>query len=93
MSGKKKPQPIDGQLILAAPTPGAAKIDLHNLAAIRRELAAVYRDMRGGFIPCSDGTKLAFVLNLLGQAHEREDLEARVTDLESRPQGFIEDDE
>jgi hypothetical protein len=88
MGRRKKPQPIDGELIFADPTPRAAKINLHNLAAIRQELAAVYRDMRNGVIPCADGTKLAFVLGMLGQAFEREDLEARVTALESKPQGY-----
>ena len=92
MTRKKTPQPIDGELIPATSTPRHARIDLHDLAAIRWELASVYRDMRGGKIETGDGTKLAYVLNLLGQAHEREDLEARVTALESKPQGYTEYD-
>jgi hypothetical protein len=93
MGRQKKLQPIDGELIFADPTPRHAKIDLHDLASIRREMAAVYRDMRGGKIETGDGTKLAYVLNLLGQAHEREDLESRVTALESKPQGYTDYDE
>lgn len=37
---------------------------------IRKEMAAVYRDMRAGRIDCHDGTRLAYVLDLVRKAHE-----------------------
>lgn len=37
---------------------------------IRKEMAAVYRDMRSGRIDCHDGTRLAYVLDLVRKAHE-----------------------
>lgn len=37
---------------------------------IRKEMAAVYRDMRSGRIDCHDGTRLAYVLDLIRKAHE-----------------------
>ena len=46
------------------------KIDLHDSHAIRRELSAVYRDMRNNKIEISDGTKLAYTLNILLKAYE-----------------------
>lgn len=60
------------------------KIDLRNALAIHRELARVYRDMRSGKIQTQDGTRLAFVLNLLRQSHEATVLEKRIQDLEQR---------
>ena len=38
--------------------------------AVRRELAAVYRDMRANRILPTDGTRLAYVLDLLRRAFE-----------------------
>lgn len=58
------------------------KIDLRDSRAIRRELAAVYRDARTGKIETQDATRLGYLLNLLGQAHERQELEARIETLE-----------
>jgi hypothetical protein len=58
------------------------KINLQNAAAIRRELAAVYRDARAGKIETQDATRLGYLLNLLGQAYEREVLENRLDALE-----------
>ncbi len=37
---------------------------------IRKEMAAVYRDMRAGRIDCNEGTRLAYVLDLVRKAHE-----------------------
>lgn len=58
------------------------KINLQNAAAIRRELAAVYRDARAGKIETQDATRFGYLLNLLGQAYEREVLENRLDALE-----------
>jgi len=88
MSGKNKPESFlaEGKLV---PLPPTKKIDLHNAHAIRRELAAVYRDMRAGKIETQDGTRLGYMLNLLRQAYEtsvlQEKLEAIETTLKVRP--------
>lgn len=53
------------------PTP-PPKINLHDAAAIRRELCAVYRDMRQGRIDPADGTKFVYALDAIRKAHEAE---------------------
>lgn len=67
--------------VIPCPPP---KIDLRNAEAIRREMAAVYRDMRSGKIETQDGTRLVYVLTALRQAYETDILERRVQDLERR---------
>lgn len=67
-----------GELI--APTP--PKIDLRHTKAIRRELASVYRDMRSGRILTADGTKLAYVLDMLRKSYETALLEERIIEIE-----------
>ena len=63
-------------------TPTPPKIDLRDAQAIRREMAVVYRDMRSGRIDTSDGTKLAYVLDMIRKAYETGILEERITQLE-----------
>lgn len=46
------------------------KIDLHDVHAVRREIGAVYRDMRHNTIEPQEGTRLVYVLNVLLKAHE-----------------------
>jgi hypothetical protein len=58
--------------------PPPAKIDLRDAHAIRRELGSVYRAMRSGQIPTQDGTRLAYVLDLLRRAVETSDLQNRI---------------
>lgn len=58
------------------------KIDLRNAEAMRREMAAVYRDMRSGRIDSQVGTRLVYVLNALRQAYETDVLQRRVEELE-----------
>lgn len=60
-----------------------AKIDLRNAHAIRRELASVYRDMRSGQIETADGTKLAYVLDMIRKSYETAVLEERINLIES----------
>lgn len=59
-----------------------AKIDLRDAHAIRRELGSVYRDMRAGRIASQDGTRLAYVLDLLRRAYETAVLQERLEMLE-----------
>lgn len=80
MSVKKLPQANESKgELMPAPT---TKIDLRNAHAIRRELAHVYRDMRCGNIESADGTKLAYVLEMLRKSYETAVLEDRLNDIE-----------
>ena len=65
---------------LLCPTP--TKIDLRNSHAIRRELGAVYRDMRSGRIETQEGTRLAYVLDMIRKAYETAVLQERIESME-----------
>lgn len=84
-SGENFPATYDEQGNALVPTP--KKIDLRNAEAIRRELASVYRDMRSGRIETQDGTRLGYMLDLLGKAYERSVLEERIAQLELMTKG------
>jgi len=58
------------------------KIDLRDAHAIRRELGGVYRDMRAGRIASQDGTRLAYVLDMIRKAYETAVLQDRLELLE-----------
>lgn len=49
---------------------------------IRKEMAAVYRDMRSGRIDCNDGTRLAYVLDLVRRTHEGHSVNNRLGAIE-----------
>lgn len=72
---------IDTKEVSSTPTP-PPRIDLRDLHAVRRELAAVYRNMRTARIPIQDGTRLAFVLDLIRKAFDTALLQDRVQILE-----------
>ncbi|MGZ8218976.1 hypothetical protein [Methylomagnum sp.] len=74
---KRQPETFDGEGNSVTPTP-PAKIDLHDARAIRRELASVYRDMRAGRIEAQDGTRLAYVLDMIRKAYETDVLQTRL---------------
>lgn len=57
------------------------KVDA-SVEIIRGEMAAVYRDMRAGRIDCNDGTRLAYVLDLLRKTHENNVMQERLGALE-----------
>jgi hypothetical protein len=78
--GMNSVEHIAGTENFADPTP--FKIDLHDAHTIRRELASVYRDMRSGRIEPQDGTRLAYVLDLLRKAYETGMLQDRLEFLE-----------
>lgn len=67
-----------GELVMPPPP----KIDLRDAHAIRRELGSVYRDMRAGRLQTQDGTRLAYVLDLLRRAVETGELQERIEQIE-----------
>ena len=71
--------PINSEFCL---TPIPPKIDLRDAHAIRRELGAVYRDMRSGRIEAQDGTRLAYVLDMIRKAYETAILQDRIESME-----------
>ena len=78
--GKNQQQAHDGQAEILDPSP--PKIDLRDAHAIRREIAAVYRDMRAGRIESQDGTRLAYVLDMMRKAFEASVTQDRIDALE-----------
>ncbi len=71
----------DGSAGTLSPPPGP-KIDLRDPHAVRRELAAVYRDARAGHLDASAATRLGYLLSLLLRAFETTELQDRLEALE-----------
>lgn len=69
---------LEGELL--TPTP---PIGLHNVKAVRREMASVYRDMRTGRIDVNEGTKLVYALDRIREAFKSEELETKLQVIES----------
>jgi len=57
---------------------------LDTLGDVKREMARVYREARSGIVQISDGSKLIYMLGLVGRVIEGSDLEARIDALENR---------
>jgi hypothetical protein len=55
---------------------------LASLTDVRREMGQVYRKMRSGKIKSQDGTRLAYVLSMIGRLIESSDLQQRLEALE-----------
>jgi hypothetical protein len=62
--------------------PPVSKIDLRDPHAVRRELAAVYRDARSGRMDSAVATRLGYLLSLLLRAFETTELQDRLEALE-----------
>lgn len=62
----------------------APRVNLHNLDAVRREMAKVYRDMRTNRIDSQDGARFVFVLSQIAKMFELCDLEQRIGRLEQQ---------
>ena len=86
MAEKKSPEVKAGSGggLVPFPPPTTPKIDLRDAHAIRRELGSVYRAMRSGQIQTQDGTRLAYVLDLLRRAVETSDLQDRIASIEKQ---------
>ena len=71
---------------LITPTPRApvAKIDLHTLDDVRREMGKLYREARNGQIDTRDATRLAYILGEMVKLFAVRELEARVKVLEGQ---------
>lgn len=78
-SRTKPPETFDAATSLPLSTP---PINLHDMESVRREMARVYRDMRGHQIDTQDGTRLIYALSQIGKLHEAVELERRITLLE-----------
>jgi hypothetical protein len=73
-------EPFEDTDDLVTPTP--SKVDLRDVHAVRRELGSVYRDMRAGRVKTQDGTRLAYVLDMIRKAYETGELQNRMMLLE-----------
>lgn len=67
-----------GEVLDPTPLNSISKIRLNDAETIRMEMARVYRDMRMGRIDTQDGTRLAYVLDMVRKAHETCELQRRV---------------
>ncbi|NDP48932.1 MAG: hypothetical protein GZ085_11215 [Sulfuriferula multivorans] len=76
----KNPAP-DGKQAALVVLP-APRMNLNDLDGLRREMARVYRDMRGGRIHSQDGARLVYVLGELRRVFESCELEKRLAALE-----------
>jgi hypothetical protein len=74
------PVVLDASTLRPVPTP---PINLHDLEAVRREMARVYRSMKGKAIDTQDGTRLVYVLTQIAKLHESVEIERRVKALEA----------
>ena len=75
-----RPQSQLGHGEASTPTPvnSMSKIRLNDAETIRMEMARLYKDMRLGRIDTQDGTRLAYVLDMVRKAHETCELQRRV---------------
>lgn len=60
------------------------RLNLSTSEDVRREMARVYREVRGHLIEPTDATKLVFILTQILKAHEQVVLEGRISELEQR---------
>lgn len=67
-----------GEVLDPTPVNGMSKIRLNDAETIRIEMARLYKDMRLGRIDTQDGTRLAYVLDMVRKAHETCELQRRV---------------
>lgn len=68
------------------PTP---RLNLSSVDDVRREMARVYRDARGGNLPSSEATRLVYILSQMLKAYELYVLEERVATVEQKFNGNL----
>ncbi|MCW1908502.1 MAG: hypothetical protein KIH63_004135 [Candidatus Saccharibacteria bacterium] len=71
-------QQEQGEVLSPTPSNTLSKIRLNDAETIRMEMARLYKDMRLGRIDTQDGTRLAYVLDMVRKAHETCELQRRV---------------
>ena len=81
-SAKYLPVTIDGKSGACTPTP--AKIKLNALEDVRREMASIYREARGGSMDASEAGRLAYILSSIGKLIEATDIEKRLLEMERK---------
>lgn len=76
----KAPVTVDAEgFLVNTPTPPtAANLPLKTIDQARREMASVYRDMKGGVIDASEGTKLIYALSQIAKLIEVSQIEGRL---------------
>jgi hypothetical protein len=78
---------VEGELVAAARLPRripARSLPLKTLAQCRREMAKLYREVRGGVLESSEATRLVYVLAQVGKLIEVAELERRLLALEAK---------
>lgn len=78
---------MSGDVVAAPRTPRripARALPLKTLAQCRREMAKLYREVRGGMLESSEATRLVYVLAQVGKLIEVAELERRLYALEVR---------
>lgn len=65
----------------------AANTPLNTALDVRREMAKVYRGMRGKEIDSGEGTKLIYALSAIGKMIEVHEFERRIAELEEHAAG------
>jgi hypothetical protein len=86
-STTETPLTLDAATGKPIPPPPSSPINLHDIAAVRREMGKVYRDARAGKIDSQDGTRFVYILTQIAKLHEAEELERRVQQLEKLTNG------
>jgi hypothetical protein len=81
-SAKHHPVTIDATGGACTPTP--SKIRLNELEDVRREMARVYREARGGIIDSSEAGRFAYILTGIGKLIEATVIEKRLEQLERK---------
>jgi hypothetical protein len=80
-SDVKSPETVAPCAVAVLPTP--PRIDLKTIDDVRVEAARVYRDMRAGRIEASIGTRLVYVLSVIGKLIEAGEIEKRMEAVEA----------
>ena len=76
---------ITGQVETLPPQKGHRyRCKLDTLGNVKQEMAKVYREARSGLLDVQDATKLTWMLQAVGKVIEGNDLEIRMTALESK---------
>ena len=81
-SAKHQPVTIDANSGTCTPTP--PKIKLNELEDVRREMARIYREARGGVIDSSEAGRLAYILTGIGKLIEATEIEKRLSQMERK---------